>query len=123
MPEAARTLAPRPAALRAAVGASLDPPLPVPPEPAHVHRRLAEAADGSPGAARRLLADGELVGGYLWQAWEPDLTVAGVGRGDVVTHAGVCRRELWLWLMGERTWHEVAALVAGGVLRRAGTGA
>ena len=113
----------RPAALRAAVGESLEPPLPVPPEPVELRARLLElAAVESPAAARRLLAAGDAVASVLWAAWAGPLLAAGIGREGLAAHAGRAARELWLWLAGERTWHEVAALVAGGALRRAGGG-
>jgi hypothetical protein len=87
-----------------------------PAEPLELKARLRDAVGRAPEETRRLLATGEGVGDYLWGAWAAGLPA--LAREDVVGYAGTSWRELWLWVMGERTWEEAAGLVGGGVLRR-----
>ncbi|HZT67576.1 MAG TPA: hypothetical protein VFA11_17440 [Acidimicrobiales bacterium] len=90
----------------------------VPPaEPLDLKAALREEAGRAPEETRRALAGGQRVGDYLWGAWASELP-AGASRSDVVGYAGTSWREVWLWVMGERTWQEAATLVGGGVLRR-----
>ena len=54
----------------------------------------------------------------LWDQWGGELDRAGMDRdrfGEVV--AGY-RRELWLWVMGERTWAQAGGGLLGRVQRR-----
>ncbi|MHB1444920.1 MAG: hypothetical protein ACYCTI_06515 [Acidimicrobiales bacterium] len=99
---------------------SFPPPRPpaVPPEPAALRARMGEEAQATPAGVRRLLADGEWITDWLWSGWGPELEAAGTGRDDVRREAGRWSRELWLWVMGERQWEEVSALIHGGLLRR-----
>jgi hypothetical protein len=56
---------------------------------------------------------------YLWVEWAADLEPLGIARPLLVEMLGRWSRELWLWLMEERQWAEVAALIYGSLLRRA----
>lgn len=99
------------------------PPSPVPappPEPLELKERTTRLALESPSAARERLAEGEWLAGYLWAEWARELEPAGVTREALVAELSRWRRELWLWVMGERQWKEAAGLVYGGVLRQAG---
>jgi len=58
------------------------------------------------------------IGLWWWERWRPALEPAGMDREafiDVIVSYG---RELWLWLMGERTWEQCVSGLAGRVARR-----
>ncbi|HZU71895.1 MAG TPA: hypothetical protein VE990_03910 [Acidimicrobiales bacterium] len=90
-----------------------------PPEPEAIKAELSGLARQDPAGARARLADGHDLADLLWSAWGPELGLAGADRAGLVAHLAGARREVWLWVMGERTWDELARLVSGGVLRRA----
>jgi len=92
---------------------------PSPPEPTELRHRTRSEAGEDPAGTRDRLAEGDWITGWLWTAWAPELEPAGVGRDQLRHEAGRWSRELWLWVMGERQWAEVCALVYGGLLRRA----
>jgi hypothetical protein len=76
--------------------------------------RLVHAGQGWPdgGDEDAGLADA------LWASWSEDLAPAGMDReafGRVVVGY---RRELWLWILGDRSWTQAATGLAGRVLRR-----
>jgi hypothetical protein len=66
-------------------------------------------------AARELPAR---IAAALWDDWRRDLEALGVGSADLKAAAGDFRRELWLWVMGERTWAQTASSLAGRAERR-----
>ena len=93
-----------------------DPPtFDAPPEPAGLRVSWrAGLLDGEPWAA----AGGELLVDHLWAAWSDHLEARRADRGflaDVVTGY---RRELWLWMLGDRRWEPVIDALAGRVARR-----
>lgn len=98
------------------VAASLD--LALPPEPTALRARTRALAEQDPAGATALLGRGEWIADPLWRAWEPALERAGIGRERLVEIVVDYRRELWLWVMGERTWAQCAAGLAGRVGRR-----
>lgn len=55
---------------------------------------------------------------WLWERWQRVLEPLGLDadrfRAELVDN----RRELWLWLMGERQWGQVIEAQAGRILRR-----
>jgi hypothetical protein len=91
----------------------------VPPEPAELRARTRTLAEQDPAAASALLGGGEWITGLLWERWGPALEPAGLGRGWLRQVAVDYRRELWLWVMGERTWEQCAGGLLGRVRRRA----
>jgi hypothetical protein len=55
---------------------------------------------------------------YLWSAWSEELSAMGVdepGFSSVLAGAG---SEIWLWVMGDRPYDQLAASLAGRILRR-----
>jgi hypothetical protein len=92
--------------------------LTVPAEPAALRARTRALAEQDPAGAAALLARGEWIADPLWRAWGPALERAGIGRERLVEIAVDYRRELWLWVMGERTWAQCAGGLAGRVGRR-----
>jgi len=91
---------------------------PSPPEPTELRHRTRSEAREDPARTRVRLAEGEWITEWLWSAWAAELEPSGVRRDQLRQEAGRWARELWLWVMGERQWAEVSALIYGGLLRR-----
>jgi hypothetical protein len=104
-------------AAAASPGRALD--LELPPEPVALLDRTRRLAEQDPAAAGALLERGEWIARPLWDRWGPALRQAGWRRRDLVAVLVAYRRELWLWVMGERTWSQCAAGLLGRVRRRA----
>jgi hypothetical protein len=97
---------------------TLAPDLSVPEEPVELRRRTRALVEQDPARGAALVDDGAFLADPLWQRWGPALEAAGLSRdrfGEIV--AGY-RRELWLWVMGERTWAQSAGGLLGRVKRR-----
>ncbi len=58
------------------------------------------------------------VGGLLWAAWGEVIAGAGMGRVAFDAIVDGYRRELWLWVIGERQWEPTIAGLAGRLVRR-----
>jgi hypothetical protein len=58
------------------------------------------------------------IGSWLWDRWQPVLEPAGCTREAFVDSVVAYRRELWLWLLGDRRWDQYATGLAGRVVRR-----
>jgi hypothetical protein len=85
-------------------------------DPAVLRSELRALAAADPAGAA-----GELpvrVAAALWDDRRGDLEDMGVGLADLRAATGGFRRELWLWMMGERTWAQTASSVAGRAVRR-----
>jgi len=67
---------------------------------------------------REGFADDVCVGVWIWEAWRAALEPAGMSREAFVDVVVGYRRELWLWLVGERGWEPFLAGLAGRVARR-----
>ncbi|HWW52126.1 MAG TPA: hypothetical protein VNY84_00045 [Acidimicrobiales bacterium] len=90
----------------------------VPDEPtAHADVWLNAVADGA--SIESVLTGDDGVADWLWQRWS-SLSKVGISRdafdGIVVEY----RRELWLWLAGERTWAQACSGLVGRISRRIG---
>jgi hypothetical protein len=94
------------------------PELPLPPEPAELRARTRALAEQDPAGAIALLGLGEWILDPLWDRWGAELERSGVGRERLRQIAVDYRRELWLWVMGERTWEQCAGGLLGRVWRR-----
>ena len=55
---------------------------------------------------------------WLWSHWGEALEPAGFGRDALVVAVSDYRQEVWLWLLGDRTWAHCISGLAGRVLRR-----
>jgi len=69
-------------------------------------RELAEVIDGECGIA-----------GWFWDRWRV-LATLGLDRDSFGTIVSAYRRELWLWLAGERTWEQCCSGLIGRLERR-----
>ncbi|PZS21013.1 MAG: hypothetical protein DLM54_05040 [Acidimicrobiales bacterium] len=95
--------------------------LDVPPEPTDLRDEYRRLALESPGVWREVTAQGRWIAECLWPHWGPVLRQASVSRECLAAIASDYHLELWLWLMGERTWAHAASGLAGRVQRRVGT--
>jgi hypothetical protein len=94
------------------------PALHMPDEPTgHAGRWLADVLDGRP--LEEVLGGDAGVSAWLWSRWR-SLQSAGVGEHDLREMVLDYRRELWLWLAGERTWNQCCSGLIGRVSRRPG---
>ena len=78
-----------------------------------LRQALLEGADWREGFSNDVC-----IGVFLWERWRPALEPAGMDREAFIDIVIGYRRELWLWLMGERRWDEFNAALAGRVNRR-----
>ncbi len=93
------------------------PTLVRPEEPVHLRDGLREALlDGQrwPDGPD----DDLCLGQWLWERWGPALEPEGLDRVGFFAALMANRRELWLWLMGERQWAQFIEGQAGRILRR-----
>jgi hypothetical protein len=70
------------------------------------------------GDWRKGFADDLCIGTWLWTRWQPMLEPAGCTEEQFVEILVSTRRELWLWLLGDRRWEQYLAGLAGRVVRR-----
>ncbi len=67
---------------------------------------------------REGFSDDICIGLWLWRGWQPALEPHGMSREDFVDVVISYKRELWLWLMGERQWIQFLSGLAGRAVRR-----
>ncbi|MDA8291133.1 MAG: hypothetical protein M0Z33_05555 [Actinomycetota bacterium] len=85
-------------------------------EPVELRARLEKSARDDPrlGSER---AEAELAA-ELASRWRVDLERAGVAASLLPPVVRAARHEVWLWVMGERTWRHTVEALAGRVDRR-----
>ena len=94
------------------------PRLHVPSEPIAEKAAWHEAALG--GRELADIVDGDCgIAGWFWERWRV-LASVGIDRAAFGVIAGAYRRELWLWLAGERTWQQCCSGLLGRLERRMG---
>lgn len=98
-------------------GVETGPRLEVPEEPEELRIALRDELLAG-GDWRKGFSDDICIGVWLWGRWQPALEPAGCSREDFVTIVMSTRRELWLWLLGDRRWEQYVSGLAGRVLRR-----
>jgi hypothetical protein len=67
---------------------------------------------------RKGFSDDICIGLWVWGRWQPALEPNGMSREEFVDIVIADKRELWLWLMGERQWIQFLSGLAGRVVRR-----
>ncbi len=93
------------------------PVLHVPDEPtSRAEGWLAAVRDGRELAAV-LTEDDDGVTAWLWSRWRA-LAATGLHEEDLETIVLGYRREVWLWLAGERTWVQCCSGLIGRINRR-----
>ncbi|HXW38195.1 MAG TPA: hypothetical protein VEJ44_00760 [Acidimicrobiales bacterium] len=93
------------------------PRLELPEEPVDVKSSLRDALLAGRDW-REGFADDVCLAVWLWKLWRPALEPFGMTREDFVDHVVADRRELWLWLIGDRQWLQFVTGLAGRVVRR-----
>jgi hypothetical protein len=88
-----------------------------PEEPTEIRDALREALLAGTDW-REGFTDDVCVGVWLWEKWRPALEPVGMDREAFVDVIMAYRREVWLWLMGERLWDQLISGLAGRVARR-----
>lgn len=96
----------------------LSPPaLEIPAEPAELRLSIRhDVLDGADWQGR--FGDGLGVGEVLWARWAGALESAGMTRPVFEATVRAYRRELWFWVLGDRTWEQAVSGLAGRLLRR-----
>lgn len=61
---------------------------------------------------------GPAISSWLWDQWCRALEPAGLSRERFDAVCAGYRRELWLWLAGDRPWEQAARGLAGRLARR-----
>jgi hypothetical protein len=92
--------------------------LPLPEEPVELRTRTRALVEAAPAQGAALIDGAEWIAGPLWERWGPLLEPAGMTRARFLEIVAGYRRELWLWVMGERTWAQSAGGLLGRVQRR-----
>ncbi len=88
----------------------------VPDEPVALAQRwLADVVDGI--ELETVLCGDEGIVDWLWFRWR-SLASAGLERDDLAQIVSGYRREMWLWLAGERTWAQCCSGLIGRINRR-----
>ncbi|HEV8063864.1 MAG TPA: hypothetical protein VGP46_03485 [Acidimicrobiales bacterium] len=87
------------------------------PEPVELLSRLRSLGADRPASSRSTapsaLAD------WACQFWADSLKDLGVGHDVVEAAFESCRREIWLWVTGDRRWSQLSTWLAARVARRA----
>lgn len=92
------------------------PALHVPDEPtAWAERWSIAVRDGRP--LDEVLAGAEGLTSWLWSRWR-SLAATGVDEMALAAIVLGFRREIWLWLSGERAWQQCCSGLIGRVVRR-----
>jgi hypothetical protein len=99
-------------------GASPGLSLALPQEPVELRRRTRALVEQDPVGGAAVVDAGAWIADPLWGSWGPALRAAGMDRGRFDQIVAAYRRELWLWVMGERTWAQAAGGLLGRVQRR-----
>jgi hypothetical protein len=101
------------------VGASARLEMPAEPQDLRVHlrQRALESDDESRANFEGCIAV------WVWERWRASLEPEGFARESFIDVVAGYRRELWLWILGDRTWAEVMSSLAGRIARRLRSGA
>jgi hypothetical protein len=97
---------------------SAAPRLRLPREPVGLRRRTRALVEQDPERGAAVVDAGAFIADPLWERWGPALQPAGMDRDRFGRVVAGHRRELWLWVMGERTWAQAAGGLLGRVRRR-----
>jgi hypothetical protein len=97
-------------------GAALD--LSLLEEPVALRQRTRTLIEQDPERGAAVVAAGSWIADPLWERWGPALEPAGMDRDRFSGIVTGYRRELWLWVMGERTWAQCVGGLLGRVQRR-----
>ena len=89
----------------------------IPDEPAVLADRWLEQVTEGREDLGKVLVGHDGLAAWLWRRWQ-SLSTFGVTEADVEAMMLAYRRELWLWLVGERTWTQACSGLLGRIERR-----
>jgi hypothetical protein len=89
-----------------------------PDEPVDMRVRLRATLLAGPATPADRFGDDACIGLWLWGEWRPTLEPLGMDRETFIDLVVGYRREVWLWLMGERRWEQFVEGLGGRVARR-----
>jgi len=92
--------------------------LALPDEPAKLRAETRAFVEDSPEEGLRLVNDARFLANSLWGEWGTELEEAGLTYERFLQITRGYTGEIWLWVMGERTWDHCVAGLAGRFLRR-----
>jgi hypothetical protein len=92
--------------------------LSIPEEPVELRARTRALVEETPERGAALVDAAVWIADPLWERWGTALEAAGMDRRRFLGIVAGYRRELWLWVMGERTWAQSAGGLLGRVRRR-----
>ena len=92
--------------------------LALPAVPVELRGRTRALIEQDPRRGSAALDAGSWIADPLWDRWALALEAAGMPRDRFHQIVAGYRRELWLWVMGERTWAQSAGGLLGRVRRR-----
>ena len=90
----------------------------MPDEPTARAERWLRAVNDGQGLEQVLTGD-DGVTAWLWSRWR-SLSAVGLDEPALAAMVLDYRRELWLWLAGERTWTQCCSGLIGRITRRIG---
>lgn len=93
--------------------------LEVPSEPLALKQELAEMVREKPFDWPAVASKGAGLVDPLWECWGEVLSAGGMTRALFIDILAGYDHEVWLWLVGERTWAQSAEGLAGRLVRRA----
>ncbi len=86
-------------------------------EPVAILEELRPLASERPATARSRAP--QVLAAYACMTWQDGLSSAGISSGVVAQSFECCRREIWLWVKGDRRWSQLSPHLSAKVLRRA----
>jgi len=90
--------------------------LELPTEPEELKSSLREAALGASTPESSTFES--CFGAWMWERWRSALEPAGMSREAFVAIVAGYRREVWMWLLGDRRWVPLISGLAGRASRR-----
>ena len=94
------------------------PGISLPEEPVELRASTRALIEAEPERGAAVVDAGSWIADPLWERWGPALEPAGMDRERFLDVVAGYRRELWLWVMGERTWAHSGGGLLGRVQRR-----
>ncbi len=93
-------------------------PLVAPTEPLELKQKLRVALQGDGESGPGVSDDDAWLGRWLWEQWQPVLEPCGWSCDTLIGVVGGTRRELRLWLAGDRLWSQYLPGLVGRIGRR-----
>ena len=96
---------------------TIAPDLHLPDEPVAWAHAWADAVIGQGRDLEEVLTEADGLVPWLWSRWR-SLATSGMNEDELARVVVDYRREIWLWLAGERTWAQCCSGLIGRIGRR-----